>query len=73
MHPAQTDIDKTAALIEDENAKGLNGEKSSLRMLPTYISAEGKAPEDVPVIAIDAGGTNLPGRSVAFKNGEPKS
>ena len=72
IHPDQTDIDQTAALIEDEMRKGLNGEKSSLRMLPTYISAEGKAPEDVPVIAIDAGGTNLRVGLVAFKNGEPK-
>lgn len=72
MHPEQTDIDKTAALIEEEMRRGLEGKSSSLRMLPTFISAEGSAPNDTPVIAIDAGGTNLRVGLVTFKNGVPE-
>ena len=72
LHPKNTDIDQTAALIEEEMLKGLSGEPSSLRMLPTYISAEGAPPENTPVIAIDAGGTNLRTGLVTFKNGAPE-
>lgn len=71
IHPDQTDIDQTAESIMDEMKKGLEGENSSLRMLETYLSAEGSAPENTPVIAIDAGGTNLRTGLVSFKNGAP--
>ena len=38
---------------------GLEGKKSSLLMLPTYIAAEGEVVANKPVVAIDAGGTNI--------------
>lgn len=42
-----------------EMKAGLEGEESSLMMLPTYITAEGNVPEGERVIVIDAGGTNF--------------
>ncbi len=42
-----------------EMAAGLAGERSSLRMIPTYLSAEALPREGGPVIVLDAGGTNL--------------
>lgn len=38
---------------------GLSGGKSSLMMLPTYITGEGNAPAGEKVIVLDAGGTNF--------------
>ena len=43
----------------DEMEKGLNGEGSSLAMIPAYVGTEGKVLSDKPVAVIDAGGTNL--------------
>ena len=70
MHPEQTDIFATTESFIDEINKGLAGENSSLRMIPTYISAKGIAPDNKPVVAIDAGGTNLRAAVVTFRSGE---
>ncbi len=45
--------------FQDEMAAGLAGEKSSLRMIPTYLSAQELPQSGQPVIVLDAGGTNL--------------
>ncbi len=71
MHPDQTDIHATTQEFLSELKKGLEGEDSSLKMIPTYISAYGTPPDDIPVIAVDAGGTNLRISLVTFKNGKP--
>lgn len=42
-----------------EMAAGLAGTPSSLRMIPTYLSAETLPQGGEPVIVLDAGGTNL--------------
>jgi hexokinase len=50
------------ALLEsflDEMDKGLNGEASSLAMIPAYVGTEKRIPGGAPVAVIDAGGTNL--------------
>jgi hexokinase len=50
------------ALIDgflEEMEKGLNGEASSLAMIPAYVGTESQVPVDAPVAVIDAGGTNL--------------
>lgn len=70
MHPAQTDIFSTTEDFLEEINLGLAGKPSSLRMIPTYISAEGVAPNDIPVVAIDAGGTNLRVALVTFRCGK---
>ena len=71
MHPDLTDIQEMTKAFVSEMEKGLRGEKSSIPMIPTYISALGTPPENVPVIAVDAGGTNLRVALVTFVNGKP--
>jgi hexokinase len=45
---------------------GLEGKAGSLRMIPTYIEADNKFLTGVPVVAIDAGGTNFRTALVRF-------
>ncbi|VGO14200.1 hypothetical protein PDESU_02759 [Pontiella desulfatans] len=53
------DADELLAHFLDEMEKGLNGESSSLAMIPAYVGTEGLVPSNKPVAVIDAGGTNL--------------
>jgi hexokinase len=55
------DIDPLRCFEEfrEEMEAGLCGRPSSLRMIPTFIEADGAIPAGEPVIAMDAGGTNL--------------
>ncbi|MDA3832312.1 MAG: hexokinase [Spirochaetales bacterium] len=60
-------------LFLDEMQKGLEGKKSSLQMIPTYISTDKELLYDSPVIVIDAGGTNLRTAVVQFgKSGDAR-
>lgn len=43
----------------NEMEKGLNGDSSSLAMIPAYVGTAGKVPVGKSVAVIDAGGTNL--------------
>ncbi|MFZ2053045.1 MAG: hypothetical protein WAU81_02500 [Candidatus Aminicenantales bacterium] len=50
------------AVLEDfleEMKRGLDGRKSSLAMIPTFITTDKPVPAGRPVIIVDAGGTNL--------------
>jgi hexokinase len=49
-----------------EMSRGLNGEPSSLVMIPTYIETARELPRGRTVIALDAGGTNLRVAAVTF-------
>jgi len=71
MNPAQTDSSTFLAAFLAEMDAGLAGRPSSLRMIPTYVSAEGAPPDGEKVITIDAGGTNLRVALVEFQNGRP--
>ena len=52
---------------------GLTGQNSSLAMIPTYIAIDKPVPPFKPVIALDAGGTNLRVATVVFGgDGNPK-
>lgn len=53
------DIDHNCSLFIAEMENGLEGKRSSLRMIPTYISVRNEFPFEEPVIVIDAGGTNF--------------
>jgi hexokinase len=62
------------AVMEDfrrDMDRGLRGEASSLAMIPSYLVPASRAPRDVRVIALDAGGTNLRSALVYF-DGEGK-
>jgi hexokinase len=53
------DTDAVLADFRTEMDKGLAGKKSSLKMIPTFVTTENALPLNKPVIVIDAGGTNL--------------
>ncbi|MGD9347159.1 MAG: hexokinase [Candidatus Aminicenantes bacterium] len=56
-----------------EMESGLAGKESSLAMIPTFISIENSVPAFKPVIALDAGGTNLRVAEVVFDgDGNPR-
>ena len=59
MHSADIDLDSMVVHIMDEMTKGLNGEPSSLAMLPTYLEIDTDATVGEKVVVLDAGGTNL--------------
>lgn len=52
-------LEKLGEAFSADMVAGLSGQKSSLMMLPTYITADGAAAAGERVIVIDAGGTNL--------------
>jgi hexokinase len=63
------DICKTDVLIWEikrEMALGLQGEASSMAMLPTYLNPVTRVPAGKKVLALDAGGTNLRAAAVRF-------
>jgi hexokinase len=62
------DIHEIVDEFTSEMIKGLNGTESSLRMIPTFIEADNSFLTDVPVVAIDAGGTNFRAALVRFNN-----
>jgi hexokinase len=66
IRAVDVDIQEVVELFGSEMLKGLEGEQSSLRMIPTYIEAENKFLTEVPVVAIDAGGTNFRAALVEF-------
>lgn len=60
------DIDKNVKAFIDEMQRGLEGQKSSLDMIPTFIEVKNDIPVNKSVIVIDAGGTNFRCASVKF-------
>jgi hexokinase len=69
------DIDALRCTEEfrEEMEAGLSGRPSSLRMIPTFIEADREIPVGEPVIAMDAGGTNLRIALVEFDaEGDPR-
>jgi hexokinase len=68
---AAYDAEELLAHFFDEMDKGLNGESSSLAMIPAYVGTEGTVPSGKSVAVIDAGGTNLRICTVSFdENGK---
>ncbi len=66
LRASDIDMKQLAELFNSEMLKGLKGEKSSLRMIPTYIEADNEFLKETPVVAIDAGGTNFRAALVRF-------
>lgn len=66
MTAGDIDMNILVDLFHQEMHKGLKGETSSLRMIPTYIEADNEFLTDVPVLAVDAGGTNFRASLVSF-------
>lgn len=73
LHPDCVDTGELVSRFVGEMVAGLNGEESSLLMIPSYMSADGEMVYDEPVAVLDAGGTNLRVASILFhRNGEPE-
>jgi hexokinase len=66
MRAADINIHKLVESFTAEMIGGLEGGNSSLRMIPTYIEADNEFLTEVPVAAIDAGGTNFRAATVKF-------
>jgi hexokinase len=49
-----------------EMIDGLKSDESTLRMIPTYIEADNNFMKELPVVAIDAGGTNFRAARIMF-------
>ena len=68
LRACDIDMDLLVELFLSEMQKGLKGEKSSLRMIPTYIEADNEFLKETAVVAIDAGGTNFRSSLVSFNS-----
>ena len=66
MDPGDVDMGTTVDHMMQEMALGLEGESSSLAMIPTYIDADAEIPAGERAVVLDAGGTNLRGALVGF-------
>ena len=72
MDYEEMDFEANVGIFLNEMEKGLEGQQSSLSMIPTYIETSADVPRNVPVIVMDAGGTNFRVASVYFKDsGKP--
>lgn len=59
LNPDEISMDELCAYFLREMKAGLAGEPSSLPMIPSYCSPDGKPKAGQKVVVIDAGGTNL--------------
>ena len=66
MHPDLIDMNYQTGRFRREMKLGLADASSSLPMLPTYLTTDGKLPAGRPVLVIDMGGTNLRLARVVF-------
>jgi hexokinase len=64
-------FEENLELFINEMKKGLAGENSSLKMIPTYVSIDNIPEKRDSVIVIDAGGTNLRIALVSFESNIP--
>ena len=72
MHPEDISLDTTVEHMIEEMRRGLNGEPSSLAMIPTYLEVDARIPSGERVVVLDAGGTNLRAALVSFsEEGRP--
>jgi hexokinase len=70
MSHHQLELEELCSRFIEEMKAGLRNEESGLQMIPTYIQVETSVPFGRPVIAIDAGGTNLRVGAVHFDEGQ---
>jgi hexokinase len=66
LRASDIDMQGLVDIFINEMETGLGGKGGSLRMIPTYIEAENDFLTDVPVLAIDAGGTNFRTALISF-------
>ena len=66
MEPEDFDLEQGLQVYLEDMRRGLSGQAATLEMIPTYIELGQSVPAGEPVIAVDAGGTNLRIAQVRF-------
>ena len=69
MLPERAAPDIYAPALAQSMREGLAADGCVLPMIPTYLKCGGEVPQNVPVVVIDAGGTNYRCALAEFKNG----
>ena len=74
LRASDIDMERLVRVFTEDMINGLEGKENALRMIPTYIEAENDFLKEIPVLAIDAGGTNLRAARISFtRKGEIKT
>jgi hexokinase len=68
ISPENIDMDRYCRLFLEEMKRGLEGMKSSLKMIPTFIEVDREIPLNKPVMVLDVGGTHVRVASVYFNS-----
>ena len=68
LRASDVDMDYLVEVFLGDMKDGLAGREGALRMIPTYIEAENDFLREVPVLAIDAGGTNFRASLISFRS-----
>lgn len=71
LRASDIDLEELVTVFTEDMVSGLEGKDGALRMIPTYIEAENDFRKNIPVLAIDAGGTNFRAALVSI-NGSGK-
>ncbi len=66
LRASDIDLERLVRVFTEEMIDGLEGKEDALRMIPTYIEAENDFLKEIPVLAIDAGGTNFRAARISF-------
>lgn len=66
MSASDVNIKEIVDLFLSEMKAGLEGNDSSLMMIPTYVGADNDVTANKPVLAMDAGGTNFRAAKIYF-------
>jgi hexokinase len=66
LRASDFDMEKLVKVFMEDMEAGLMGRENSLRMIPTYIEADNNFLTEVPVLAIDAGGTYFRAAQIMF-------
>jgi hexokinase len=68
LRASDIDMERLVKVFTEDMISGLEGKENALRMIPTYIEAENDFLKEIPVLAIDAGGTNFRAARISFTN-----
>lgn len=66
LRASDIDMERLVRVFTEDMISGLEGKENALRMIPTYIEAENDFLKEIPVLAIDAGGTNFRAARISF-------
>ena len=66
LRASDIDMEAFVRVFKEDMINGLEGKEDALRMIPTYIEAENDFLKEIPVLAIDAGGTNFRAAQISF-------